>query len=218
MTLEALKAQLEEVRVTAKTNIAENVQIAKIKAEIEILSSEAYQRASTKLQQDADTNIALDNMDALCSMIVEKMPIYNNRTRQNNKWNIPFVTKIFNDTYVDRFLTIIDHIKRADSAHQVQMLAAINLAPEAFNTIVNSLGQQHYYNKDLLTIVPGEAPNARGLRDILSIIQLSLGLYLNLSVITQNKADTYFNKCVLNAEAKQLADAKTLAMASLKLD
>lgn len=214
MTIEQLREQSQKVSEMAIARAKEAAERRHLTASIQRLSNPAVVEALG--QQYAVTSVIdrLSDIEAQCESVVNSMPIYSARTRENRKWRPSALFGV--GSSVMRVYRILTGIQYSVQEHKVQMLALTGLDEALIERTLNAFGQQAYYSRNYATVVEETEYNVEELLKCLSLIEVALNVELDKSAVNEANFAHMFKSAKLSAEKKML-DALNQAEADLAI-
>ena len=217
MTLEQKRAEvlrkIEADREAIKTK-AEELMLDK---QLELLNNPAMVRIKAITEAKRMTTDKLNNIELSCKTIVDTTPM-NTRDGEVREFKASTPMYGFNNQ-VTKLLGIFAGIRYSASEHKSTMLrVALPEVPEdLLETTLDSLGANAYWNEKHAILVEEKAYSYQDFVDCLALVEMNLGLNLDLASITEAKVKSIFENQRLKAEALEVAHIKTQKVAGSKL-
>ena len=197
INIETLKAQLNAARTEAAAKMAERVEIAKMTAELNLLTNEGLMEAKAKMavQQEAADKVA--ELILQCEAIVEDSPVIGANGQQRKfRASKRFG---FGATLAD-LIGLLSGIQFSVADHNALMLAMTGLNKSLIEATLESLGQLSYYNSNHSVVVEGTVGNAEAIRSNLTMVCGILGIVVDVDHITQDLLEKQEELAKLKAE------------------
>lgn len=200
-----LKAQLEAARKAAAETIAKQMEEAKMKAELALLTNPAFTAAKARQAMREEVTTQLESWTAQCRAIVEDNPINSVTLRQVRKFNPSKRYGLGNQ--MAELTGLLSGIQYSAAEHSETMRAVVGIGKDLIESTLEALGSLPYYSANYDEVVEGTVGNAEALLDCVHLIELATGLNIDTSQITQAKLQQQHNTAYVKAErAKAEAD------------
>ena len=97
--------------------------------------------------------------------------------------------------------------------------AIVPALPKYAEDLVGSMGKLPYFSTNLGTIVPGEQMNTERFKALIEALAVELGVYIDTSQITEQRAEALYRKAQLRAElaSKEADNTNKLRQNKLEL-
>ena len=149
--------------------------------------------------------------EATCKAIVAAMPIYSAKTRENRKWNPQRLYGMGDQ--VNAIVGLATGIQYSAADHSALMLANTGISKTMINLVVDSLGNDPYYNRNYGVLVDGVKGNATELAKGIQLIGATIGVPVDVSGITPEAMEAKYTRALIRAQADE-ADAQKTAIAN----
>jgi len=189
-----------------------NAQIAeRLSAKVEaVLNNPIIQEGMIVTGMLERTIDKLKETDALCSGIVEAMPIYSTRTRETRKWSPS--PQFGLSTEISAIIRLLTGIQYSAADHKNQMLAVTGLSEPLIEATLDSLGSLPYYNRNYAVIVDGKSMDTVKFAVNIQLVALALGVTVDTSFLTDKLAAKRISDALLTAEKNKLAAEVQIAI------
>lgn len=200
-TLEAKRAEMKAV-------IEAKMKAAREKAELDLLSNEAFQEAivGQAIRQDATDKLV--NLGNQCDAIVSGMEIYSKTLKKARTWN-PSKRYGFGNQFAE-LSGLLSGIQYSVQEHAVQMLAVTGLSSDLIERTLNAMGSLTYFSNNYNEVVVGTPTNVPELLTCVQLIEYQLGVTIDKSLITQEVADRQYYASTVKAEGAKAESGLTL--------
>ena len=183
---------------TLKDMIAQKLAAAKEKAALDLMSNDRFQDALVSQMMREESTEKLQGLVNMCSTIVSDNKVYSQATRQERVWK---PIRIFG--YGNQFTLIselLNGIQYSVQEHTVLMLAATGLSADLIERMLAAVGNTSYYSTTYATIVQGTPPNVPELLQCIELLEYSLGITIDKTMVTQAVADQLERTAMAKAE------------------
>lgn len=218
---EQLKAKLAELTTQAAEIVKENLELIDLNKQVKAAefkiarqSSPAYITAKTNAVIAQATTDSINNIELKCQAIIEAMPIFNSKTRENRKWNPSNFYGL--GSHIGGIYRILTGILYSTTEHKTQLLAETGLYEDLVESTVNAFGNTAYYtatHKVIVSELPFDMPI---LTANLTLIADILNINPDMTAVTETNLTKIFKSAQARAEADEKADkeqgAKTTAV------
>lgn len=204
----AKMAQLEAIKAKAKEQMEERLALAKMDAEIGLLTNDKFQDALLAQTLREETTNKLEQMLQQCEVIVDSNPVYSSVLKQNRKWNASKRYGLGNQMAL--LSGLISGITYSVDEHSSMMLALTGLSKDLNESFLNNLGNLPYFAKNYNSIVDGTPSNVDNLLNTVNLIENILGVSIDKTLITQQNLDRQYDVALVKAE-RQLEETKLAA-------
>ena len=188
-------------KTSLKEMIAQKLAAAKEKVELDLMSNERFQDALVSQMMREESTEKLQGLINLCSTIVSDNKVYSKTTRQERVWK---PIRVFG--YGNQFTLIselLNGIQYSVQEHSTLMLAATGLSADLIERMLAAVGNTSYYSTTYATIVQGTPPNIPELLQCVELLEYSLGITIDKTMITQAVADKLERTAMAKAEKSQ---------------
>lgn len=192
-------SSIQSIREQAQQVIAAKIAAAKEAAETALLTNEKFQDAMVAQAIREESTNKLASLSDLCEEIVSSNPIFSKALKQNRTWN-PSRRYGFGNQFA-ALTGLLSGIQYSASEHNMLMLAATGLNADLIERTLDAAGTLPYYNPRHNTVVEGKPTNAAELIECVQLLELSLGVTIDKSSITQAIADRQYTIAQVKAEA-----------------
>lgn len=185
MSIETLKAQLEQAKLEAQASISTAIESAKIELEIKKVTSPLYHK-----RQVQNNDIA--KLDAMISHIEE---IYAGNKRK--------ISQYFNYGLVpNKIMTIANAIMYTKSDEKLELLMMSGLDETTIEELLESFGNTAYFSKASLTVVDEIPMDIVKTKQLVQLCADDLGLVsdINMSKFNQDNIDYVSVSALARAE------------------
>lgn len=185
-------------KTNLKEVIAQKLAAAKAKVEQDLMSNERFQDALVSQMMREESTGKLQSLINMCSTIVSDNKVYSKTTRQERVWK---PIRVFG--YGNQFTLIselLNGIQYSVQEHSTLMLAATGLSADLIERMLAAIGNTSYYSTTYATIVQGTPPNIPELLQCVELLEYSLGITIDKSMITQAVADQLERTAMAKAE------------------
>lgn len=215
MTKLEIQAKLEVARAAAKAAVSDKIEIARMSAELALLTSDGYNTARAVASIRESNAAKLAELNTACETIVSSMPIYNSKTRDNRKWSPSGLYGFGSE--VGKLVSLLSGIQYSAAEHKAQMLAYTGLTESAIEAALEAVGGLPYYSNNYCTVVEGTPMDVTAAKQSLELLALDLGLTLDTSKLTESNA-TYQRAIALAKAEKTAAEiASALAIGTVAI-
>lgn len=197
----AKMAQLEAIKEAAKAQMEERLALAKMEAEISLLTNDKFQDALLQQALREETTNKLEGMLQQCEMIVDSNPVYSAVMKQNRKWNPSKRYGLGNQMAL--LSGLISGITYSVDEHSSMMLVLTGLSKDLNESFLNNLGNLPYYSKNYNQIVEGSHSDVNNLLNCINLIENIMGINIDKSLITQQNLDRQYDVALVKAERQQ---------------
>lgn len=215
MNIEALKAQVEAAKEAAKQKVAESVEIATLKAQLELETSPALLEAKARLAMKQSNTDKLAELIKVCEVMVSQLPIFSERMRDNRKWSSSHRYGYGNQ--IDLVFQLCTGITYSVEQHKTQMLAHTGLSQELLDSVLKGFGSPAYYSRNNNVVVDEVPYDLEVLSDALDVLQSELGINIDTSELTPEKFQLEFLRGANNANQQFSQAQEAIAEADLQL-
>lgn len=199
-----LLAKVEEARLKSLEDIKTKAEESILQAKLSLYTSESYVAAQAKVARLTATADKLKETTAVCEQIVSEMPVYNEKTRENRKFN---ATRIYGyGNQIANLTGLISGIRYSASAHKAQMLAYTGLDEDTIDTFIDAFGSPKYYNKNYAEVVEETPADLDTILELLPVMEATLDVIIDKSGLTQKAIDKKFELARLRATKDQAED------------
>lgn len=204
----AVELTIEQMKAAAKEKIAAKLKLARDNAELSLLLNEKFQDSMVNQSIREDATNKLISLDKQCEAIVSSMEVYSKLLKKVRTWN---PNKRFGfGIQFSELSGLLSGIQYSVSEHNEQMLIVTGLTKDLIERTLNALGNLPYYNKNHNTIIEGTKTDIPELLECIQLIEHSLNITIDKSLITESVANRQFHMATIKAEGA-LAEAETTA-------
>ena len=147
---EELKAKLASINEAAIAAVKENLEIIDLTKQVAIAEVKLARQSDPKfIQAKTQASIAQETADAIqtieskCQVIIESMPIFSKKTRENRKWNPSNYYGL--GSHIGGIYRILTGILYSTTDHKVQLLAETGLYEDLVESTILAFGNTAYY-------------------------------------------------------------------------
>lgn len=199
--MQDIKAKLEQARAEATKKLQEKMEIARMKAELDLLSNERFQDALVNQAIREQTTAKLAQLVNQCASIVADNPVYSRTLGADRKWN---PTKQYGfGNQIAELSGLLSGIQYSVAEHNELMLAAVGLSPDLVERTLEAFGQMPYYSVTTNEIVVGTPTDVATLQECMSLIEQQLKITIDCSRLDYNVAKQRYKTAMVRAERAQ---------------
>lgn len=158
----------------------------------------------------------LKEAEALCSGIVEAMPIYSTRTRETRKWSPS--PQFGLSTEISAIIRLLTGIQYSAADHKNQMLAVTGLSEPLIEATLDSLGSLPYYNRNYSVVVEGKPMDVTKFAVNIQLVALAIGVTVDTSLLTDKLTTKRTSDALLIAEKNKLAAEVQVAIGATTIN
>lgn len=181
-----------------KQLIQNKLAAAKAEAEMKLLSNEKFQDVLVSQMMREETTTKLQELVAMCSTIVSDNKVYSKTNRQERTWKPVKVYGFGNQFTI--LSELLNGVQYSVQEHTDLMLAATGLSKDLVERTLLAVGNTSYYSTTYSTIVQGTAANVPELLECVELLEYTLGVSIDKSLITQAVADRLEDIAYVKAE------------------
>ena len=211
MTKEELKAKLAEVTAQSVEKVKENLEIIDLNKQLQIAEAKLKRQSDPKfIQAKTTSDVAQATTDAIrdieikCQAIIESMPIFNKKTRENRKWNPSNFYGL--GSHIGGIYRILTGILYSTSEHKIQLLVETGLYEDLIESTINAFGNTAYYTPTHKVIVPAVPYNYDLLISNLVLISDILNINPDTTLVTEANLAKIFQAAQSKAETDEELD------------
>lgn len=208
---EELKAKLAQVNAAAVAAVKENLEIIELTKQVAVAEVKLARQSDPKfILAKTQASIAQETADAIqaiesnCQAIIEAMPIFSKKTRENRKWNPSNYYGL--GSHIGGIYRILTGILYSTTDHKVQLLASTGLYEDLVESTINAFGNTAYYSETHKVIVPAIPYNIDTLIANLTLIADILNINPDMQAVTEANLSKIFQSAEAKAEADQTQD------------
>ena len=208
---EELKAKLAQVNAAAVAAVKENLEIIELTKQVAVAevklarqSDPKFILAKTQASIAQETADAIQAIESKCQVIIESMPIFSKKTRENRKWNPSNYYGL--GSHIGGIYRILTGILYSTTDHKVQLLASTGLYEDLVESTINAFGNTAYYSETHKVIVPAIPYNIDTLIANLTLIADILNINPDMQAVTEANLSKMFQSALAKAEADQTQD------------
>ena len=198
--------ELEMKREEMKAKIAAKLQAAREKAEMDLLMNEKFQDALVQQALREDATSKLKELYDQCAAIIATVEVYNKMLKKVRTWN-PSKRYGYGNQFADLF-GLLTGIQYSVQEHKELLLSATGLSADLIERTINATGSLPYYSTTHNVVVEGTPTNVGELVTCVKLLEHSLGITIDKSLLTQANADRQFEVAQAKAEGAE-AEAQT---------
>lgn len=213
MNIEQLKAQLQAVQEANAIKLQEAVTISMLKAQIALESNPTLQDAKARLAFSAEQTSKLETLVKECEMLIAGTPMYNQKTRDNRKWS--GTHRYTFGTQIDLLYQLCSGIMYSCQEHRQLLLAHTGLNSELVEQTLTAFGQPSYYSRNHNTVVEEKPYSVAAVKDVLNVLQSTLGVVVNTDTVTETAFETEFLRAENKAHEDDAAAQEAILSANL---
>lgn len=197
--IEELKAKVAAAVEANAARIKEEVEIAKLEAQLRLQSSEALLQTRVRQQAQAEETAKLQNLLDECSALVAGMPILNPKTRSNRVWSGG--RKFAYGTQIDLIYQLVTGIQYSCAEHKAVLLEHTGLNTEVLEDVISAFGTPSYYSRNHHSIVEAKPYNVERVKGAVAVLQSQLGVVVDTSALNETQFKEEFAKGKTTAKA-----------------
>ena len=208
---EELKAKLANINEAAIAAVKANLEIIDLTKQVAIAEVKLARQSDPKfIQAKTNASIAQETADAIqaieskCQAIIESMPIFSKKTRENRKWNPSNYYGL--GSHIGGIYRILTGILYSTTDHKVQLLASTGLYEDLVESTILAFGNTAYYSETHKVIVPAVPYNVDILVSNLTLIADILNINPDMQAVTEANLAKIFQSALTKAEADQTQD------------
>ena len=208
---EELKAKLAQVNEAAIAAVKANLEIIELTKQVAVAEVKLARQSDPKfIQAKTNASIAQETADAIqaieskCQAIIESMPIFSKKTRENRKWNPSNYYGL--GSHIGGIYRILTGILYSTTDHKVQLLAETGLYEDLVESTILAFGSIAYYSETYRVIVPANPYNANTLIANLTLIADILNINSDMQAVTEANLSKIFKSAEAKAEADETQD------------
>lgn len=206
---EELKAKLAQINEAAIAAVKENLEIIDLTKQVKVAEVKLARQSDPKFIQ-AKTIAAIaqetsDNIQAIeskCEAIIESMPIFSKKTRENRKWNPSNYYGL--GSHIGGIYRILTGILYSTTDHKVQLLSSTGLYEDLIESTILAFGNTAYYSETHKVIVPAIPYNTDTLLSNLTLISDILNINPDMQAVTEANLSKMFKSAEAKAEADEI--------------
>ena len=210
--LETLRAQLKEAQEAAAKTLTENIEKAKITAQLSLLTNDKFQQAKVQSALRQEATDKLEELNNVCAAIVDSNQVYSQAQKQVRTWK-PSKRYGFGNQFAE-LIGLLNGIQYSVSEHSNLMLAATGLNKDLIEATLSALGTNTYYSVNNSVIVQGQPVQLEDLINGIQLIEQCLGVSIDKSKLTQEQFDLQERIATAKAEQAEAEMALTLQVQS----
>ena len=205
---EELKAKLATINAEAIASVKANLeiidltkQVAVAEAKLARQSDPKFIKAKTTASLAQDTSNAIQTIEIKCQAVIEAMPIFSKKTRENRKWNPSNYYGL--GSHIGGIYRILTGILYSTTEHKTQLLAETGLYEDLVESTINAFGNTAYYTDTHKVIVPAVPYNYDLLVSNLTLISDILNINPDMQLVTEANLAKIFQAAQTRAEAEE---------------
>lgn len=173
------------------------------------------ERVEVSLYLANNTAAKLNELENACKTVVESMPIYSKRMKENRKWNPS--RRYGHGTAFAQLAGIISGIQFSAAEHKAVMLQDTGLSEAFVEQFHDALGQLPYYSEKLDVIDTGRPMDVEKLRGLVMLFERQYNISLDVQ-LAQSTVDRIYAGALAIAEANKADTERTVRMAARSLE
>lgn len=205
-TMENTIMTLEQKRAEMKAQIEAKLQTAREKAEMDLLMNDKFQDALVQQALREDATTKLKDLYDQCAAIIATVEVYNKVLKKVRTWN-PSKRFGYGNQFADLF-GLLTGIQYSVQEHKDMLLAATGLSADLIERTIAATGTLPYYSPTHNVLVEGTPTNVEELVTCVQLLEHSLGITIDKSLLTQVIANRQFEVAQVKAEGAK-AEAET---------
>ena len=205
---EELKAKLATINEAAIAAVKENLEIIELTKQVKVAEVKLARQSDPKfIQAKTIASIAQETADAIqavettCQAIIESMPIFSKKTRENRKWNPSNFYGL--GSHISGIYRILTGILYSTTDHKTMLLAETGLYEDLVESTINAFGNTAYYTDTHKVVVPAVPYNYDLLVSNLTLISDILNINPDMQLVTEANLAKIFQAAQTRAEAEE---------------
>jgi hypothetical protein len=215
LNLVELRKKAAKLAKDNMVKIKEAAEIAKLQAMIKLESNESLLTAKAKLMVSGENSKKLQDMINECTAIINSMPVYNDKSRENRKWAGKH--KYGFGSQVDAMFEIATGIIYSCKTHKDLLLIHTGLNLEMLSQLVDAFGNPTYYNRNNNVVVEEVPANIVELNTIMQVLQSEMQITIDCSKLTDKVFQVENIKAELRAHVENEEAQEAIEEADLEL-
>ena len=206
---EELKAKLAQVNEAAIAAVKENLEIIDLTKQVKVAEVKLARQSDPKfIQAKTIAAIAQETSDDIqviesnCQAIIESMPIFSKKTRENRKWNPSNYYGL--GSHIGGIYRLLTGILYSTTDHKVQLLSSTGLYEDLIESTILAFGNTAYYSETHKVIVPAIPYNTDTLLSNLTLISDILNINPDMQAVTEANLSKMFKSAEAKAEADEI--------------
>ena len=206
---EELKAKLAQVNEAAIAAVKENLEIIDLTKQVKVAEVKLARQSDPKFIQAKtiaaiaqETSDNIQEIESNCQAIIESMPIFSKKTRENRKWNPSNYYGL--GSHIGGIYRLLTGILYSTTDHKVQLLASTGLYEDLIESTILAFGNTAYYSETHKVIVPAIPYNIDTLLSNLTLISDILNINPDMQAVTEANLSKIFKSAEAKAEADEI--------------
>ena len=215
MNVKQLQAKVKAAQAVNSKKIEEEAIKATLEATLKLESSKSLFNSKVKLAASGRNTKALQELITECETLVESMPIQNPKTRALRKWSGS--RRFAFGTQVNLMYQLATGIVYSCAEHKALLLEHTGLNGELLEQMVEAFGIPSYYSRNHNILVEATPYDVDKAMATVSVMQSSLGVIIDTSLITGSNFSLEFGKAQVTAGIDKLKADEAIEEAELAL-
>ena len=206
---EELKAKLAQVNEAAIAAVKENLEIIDLTKQVKVAEVKLARQSDPKFIQAKtiaaiaqETSDNIQEIESNCQAIIESMPIFSKKTRENRKWNPSNYYGL--GSHIGGVYRILTGILYSTTDHKVQLLSSTGLYEDLIESTILAFGNTAYYSETHKVVVPAIPYNIDILLSNLTLISDILNINPDMQAVTEASLSKIFKSAEAKAEADEI--------------
>lgn len=206
---EELKAKLAQVNEAAIAAVKENLEIIDLTKQVKVAEVKLARQSDPKFIQAKtiaaiaqETSDNIQEIESNCQAIIESMPIFSKKTRENRKWNPSNYYGL--GSHIGGIYRILTGILYSTTDHKVQLLSSTGLYEDLIESTILAFGNTAYYSETHKVVVPTIPYNTDTLLSNLTLISDILNINPDMQAVTEANLSKIFKSAEAKAEADEI--------------
>ena len=208
---EELKAKLATINEASIAAVKANLEISELTKQVAAAEIKLARQldpkfilAKTNASIAQETAEAIQAIESKCQAVIESMPIFSKKTRENRKWNPSNYYGL--GSHICGIYRILTGILYSTTDHKTMLLAETGLYEDLVESTINAFGNTAYYSETHKVIVPAIPYNSDTLVANLTLIADILNINPDMKAVTEANLSKIFKSAEDNAKSDQIKD------------
>jgi hypothetical protein len=172
----------EELRAKNAEIVREGMKIKKLKGNIASLTSPILIQAQIDAKIKEEVTNKLKLMITRCEALIDSMPIYSEKTRQDKKWKTS--TQYGYGNQVELLIGLLSGIQYSDKTHKAHLLALTGLNEDLIESTLDGFGNPTYYSNIDGMVIEERPFNLDKILTNISLVEQALDIILDKDKLT----------------------------------
>lgn len=181
-----------------KAKIAEKMAAAKEAAQLKLLTNDAFQDVLVVQMMREESTNTLASLVEQCATVVNTNKVYNPATRQERVWK-PAQYFGFGNQF-NLVVQLLNGINYAVQEHTDLLLCVTGLSKDLIERTLLALGSNAYYSTNYSAVIEGTATNIPELLSCLELLEYTLNIQIDKSMIKKSVVDQLAASALAKAE------------------